>query len=424
MEEVIVLVNFNKYLGGGETLMVRFAEYLQRNKVNFLAFCMEKSYIHNDLQNKSISHSIIKTITLNPNYYYCVPQERASLVDDIKRKIGSQICVWLVTFCMRDLYTAFALSKHFKNISITHLILHVQDDLYVGQTLLEKLIYKISGIRRFSNKKNIEFNRYLLQGVNRRASLICMSEIISKYWKLNFGIEIPITHIVPLPSFYDTFNRNNPDSKNKKIIWIGRLIDFKIPSLLSMIHYVADNNDYELTIAGAGSRKTIENYIDRNSLGSARIKFIGEVPYDELEKIINQHSVGYAMGTSLVELAKYKIPVIIALASYDHHLFKKQICGGLFFNKLKGCDGSDLILSNQKNIDTQIKDSILQIESDYQNVAQACFDFAKKDYDAERNFGHYLSIIREGIILSEDEKDIAATNASWIRRVLFKRNSE
>ena len=60
MEEVIVLLNFNEYLGGGETLMVRFSEYLKKKKINFLVFCPTNSYIHSDLQKKILTNHLLK----------------------------------------------------------------------------------------------------------------------------------------------------------------------------------------------------------------------------------------------------------------------------------------------------------------------------------------------------------------------------
>ena len=42
---MIVLFNLNKYLGGGEVLLLRFAEFLKSEKKDFLILCHENSYI-------------------------------------------------------------------------------------------------------------------------------------------------------------------------------------------------------------------------------------------------------------------------------------------------------------------------------------------------------------------------------------------
>lgn len=424
MEGIIVLINFNDYLGGGETLMVRLSQYLQRNEIKFLAFCPTNSYLHTDLKKKGIHELSIKTVSCDPNYYYLIKSDRIKLVNEIKAKIGNQTSVRFVTYCMRDLYTAFALSSQFENCSITHLILHIQDDLYVGQTLVDKIIYKVFHLRQFCGVRNIEFNRKLLNVVNQQLSLISMAEIISKLWNNNFGIEIPDSHAVPLPSFIDLKEINSQELNTKKIIWIGRFVDFKIPALVSMIHFINNNEEYSLTIIGDGDKKKIFRYLEKYSLCTKRISFIGEVPYNQLGEIIRKHSIGYAMGTSLIELAEYRIPVVIALASYDHKFFKKQICGGLFYDKAKGCDGSDLVLVSPENITTTINDVILEIESDYQKAAQACYNFAKEGYSEEKNFELYIKIINQAKNISEKDKQIKIPNSSFVRRFLFRKNTK
>lgn len=421
MEEIIVLINFNEYQGGGETLLVRFSEYLQRENIKFLALCESKSFICKELKKRGINDNSIDTTDLDYNYYYLNELERIEFINSLALKIGDYSCVRLVTFCLRDLYTAFMLSSHFKNCSISHLILHIQDDLYLGQTLLDKIIYKGFQVRQFSGKDNIELNRELLKNLNEKEGLISMAEIISEFWYRNFKIKIPKSHVVPLPSFVDLKTLGDKGLNEKKIIWIGRFVDFKIPSIVSMIDFVSNNQEYSLTIVGDGDKKKILNYIEKNSLDISRISFVGEIPYHNLGEVIKKHSIGYGMGTSLIELAQYKLPVIIALASYTHKFFDRQICGGLFYDKAKGCDGSDLILISPDNIELTIKDAIAEIESDYQKVAKDCYDFAKVNYSEDINFKLYTDIIMTSKVLFEDEKQIKIPHSSFIRRFLFNR---
>lgn len=422
MEKIIVLINFNSYLGGGETLIVRFAEYLQRRNIKFTTFCLTESYIYKDLKKKRINESHIHTISLDPNYYYLTQTERLLFLDEIKTKIVDQSETCLVTFCMRDLYTAFALSMQIKNCSIIHLILHIQDDLYIGQTLFDKIIYKIWKYRKFHQRENIQFNHNLLHAINRHSGLVSMAEIICTLWNRNFGIVIPDSHVIPLPSFVDLKKNMKCEINTKRIIWIGRLVDFKIPSIAAMIYFINIHSEYSLTIIGEGDKKKLMRYVNKHSLNLERVCFIGEVPYSELGEIIKTHSIGYAMGTSLIELAKYRMPIIIALASYDHQYFNKQICGGLFYNKAKGCDGSDLVLVPKEDIKTTIEDAIMEIEADYLNIAQLCYEFAKEDYSEEKNFRRYVEIINQAKAFSEREcKHITSPTSSFFRRYLFKK---
>ena len=419
MDGIIVLLNFNEYLGGGETLLVRYSEYLKSNKINFLSFCSSKSYIYSDLK-KRIDHSYIRTISLNSNYFYLTELKRKELIYDIKAKIGKQLKVSLVSFTLRDLHIAFDLKKQIENLSITHLLLHPQDQLYLAQSLLDKVIYKLFLIRRFSLKKNIENNIKLLNILNDKKGLISMGEINNIHLKNNFGIQIPDHQTVPLPSFIDLEENKNKKLNTKKIIWIGRLVDFKIPAIVAMIHFVFNNSEYEFSIVGNGDLRKVRNYMNKYSLNTKRVHFLGEIPYENLEGIINQHSIGYAMGTSLVELAKFKIPVIIALASFNHQFFKRQICGGLFFDKPKGCDGADLMLTSPENINTTINNSIKEIEFDFENISQNCYDYAKNNFSFNTNFKKYTEIINRTKILTEKEKKVQIPKSSMIRKLVFK----
>lgn len=419
MEEVIVLLNFNKYLGGGETLMVRFSEYLQRKDINFLAFCSSNSYLNEALKKKNINK--IRSISRDINFYYLNLEDRDKLIEELKVNIENYKNIRFVTFCMRDLYTVYSMSKDLKNCSITHLILHAQDDLYVGQTLFDKIIYKLFLIRSFSSFSKINFNRTLLKLLNSSDSLISMADVISKLWNKNYGIKIPNSHVVPLPSFVDVNSSENIELNLKKIIWIGRIVDFKIPAIIAMIHFINKNKEYSLTIVGEGNKNKILNYMNKNSLDSKRIYFIGEVEYNQLGEIIKKHSIGYAMGTSLIELSKYKIPVIIALANYNHQFFKKQICGGLFYNKDKGCDGSDLVFTKPENMMETIQEAIIEIQNNYHKIAQACYDFAKDNYSEEKNFGLYHDIIIKSKFLRNKDKEYIVPKSSFIRKFLFKK---
>jgi glycosyltransferase involved in cell wall biosynthesis len=420
MEKTLVLINFNDYLGGGETLLVRFAQYLCKKGKSFIVLCSAESYIKKDLNNSGIGESYVKAIFNNTNYYYLTPQERNSLDKILLREIGNKPNVCLVTFCMRDLYISYSLSGQLENCTLSHLVLHVQDDLFLGQTILDKLLYKSLRIRRFGKDRNMNFNRALLGVVNRSKGLISMAEIINVLWERNFGISIPYNNIVPLPSFSEENESLSYKVNTKRIIWIGRIVDFKIPAIIAMITFVSHHGEYSLTIVGDGDKRRIQRYMNKNSLDSCRVRFVGEIPYDQLDEVINRHSIGYAMGTSLIELAKCKIPVIVALASYDHKLFERQICGGIFYNKSKGCDGSDLVLVSPDDINTLISDSINKIELDYRSISQACYEFAKDGYSLDRNFEQYVEIMNRAQLLSSDEVKWSIPHSSILRRFISK----
>ncbi|SFE68650.1 glycosyltransferase [Paracidovorax wautersii] len=398
--------------------MVRFANYLEQCGTRFICVCSENGYAHKDLQRHKIPASSILPISCAPDYYYKTKAKRKKLVEIIATAVGHHPAR-LVTFCMRDLFTATALAAKLPVASITHLILHIQDDLYAGQTLAEKLIYRLTGKLSFGNSKLICFNRSLLTMLNKNDGLICMADLIAHNWQRNFGISIPSDHIVPLPSFVPPAEGRKAKETDKRILWIGRLVDFKIPALLALIDFLAHADGYKATIVGGGDRSHILARMKECRVATDRVDFIGEVSYDGLEDVIRTHSIGYAMGTSLIELARFKIPVIVALASYTHNPYQRPICGGLFFNQPRGCDGSELAGRRESEIVTEISDAVALIEADWSKTANACYEYARENYSADKNFSKYRIIIEQSKYFSAAQKTVYVPKAPLSRRMIF-----
>lgn len=56
---MIALINFNTYLGGGETLFVRLAEYFEKKCPELLLFYKSESYIESDIKRKVLIRNIV-----------------------------------------------------------------------------------------------------------------------------------------------------------------------------------------------------------------------------------------------------------------------------------------------------------------------------------------------------------------------------
>ncbi len=413
MSDIFLLVNLNNYLGGGETLLVRYYHYLKSKKKTVIILCSNNSFIQQQL-GKEVNSDLI--IIENLEIYYLSKVQRNIIVNSVIKKLSfSHVdTVRIVSFTMKDLYFAIMINKGIKNSSISHLILHVEDFLYLGQTIFDKFLYFLTKKRLFRNKKLIDLNKSLLRSVFQKNGIISMAEVINQIWKKNNIIDINIKNTVPLPTFTESVKIKKNLNNNFKIIWIGRIVDFKIPSLFAMIDFVSDNRKYSLTIIGDGDMLKLKRYVQSKKLSEANIIFLGQVPYNQLGQIITEHSIGYAMGTSLVELAQYKIPVIIALASFTHKVFDIQICGGLFHNQSLGCDGSEILTKNSKDFPT-ITEAMNQIEYNYLDKSKLCYEFAKRNYSKEINFKKYTDIIENTILFNEN---IEIPVAPIVRKIL------
>lgn len=418
---MVVLFNFNSYLGGGETLLVRFSSYLHKQGIPFHSYCMKDSFIAKQMEVEGVPANKYTCISNCTDYPYLTTQERELLLDEILSTLPQADKYQYLSFCLRELYMLMDLNKH-RPGSINHLILHNQDYLYLGRTLTDGLMSKLTGKRQFNNKNNLDFNRSIIKLVNSNRGLIPMSWIISQLWKKEIGLDIPEDMIVSLPSFSAKEGICPKKENNKKIIFIGRLVDFKFASLFAIFNYIKRNPSYHLTVVGNGDKERALNYIKENGIPLGNIHFVGEVTYSDLPKIISEHSIGYAAGTSIIECAQQGIPVIMALQYNANKPFKRDICGGLFYNTTKGNLGEDMCIFSEDSIETTIDDSFKEIENDYALAAKRCYEYVQNEYSNEKNFEEYLT--RIDACQSVDTSSIRVPVANAIRRYLFfKRNN-
>lgn len=408
--------NFNTYLGGGETLIVRLAEYLEKENYDFKVFYKKGSYIENDLVRIGVGKDYMCPIESNVDYYYLVKKDRDRLKEEICSYIKAIDDVCLVSLCARDLYTLVDIANNNPKFRVAHLVLHNQDNLYVCQSLLDKIVLKFKGERRFSREKHIAFNRALFNTICEQSIVIPQSELQAELLKEEFDICTEKEKAVPLPTCdFSNFDYVTPKN-NKKIIWIGRIVDFKLPALVAILHFVSRHNDYSLTVVGDGEVDYIKNYLNNNGISEENISFVGKVNYGDLEVVIKQHSIGYAMGTSIIEIGKYGLPVIMALGSPDFKLFDKDICGGLYSHQSRGNVGDTMFYRKSTDPVVLIEEAFTEVESDYSKASRICYEALKSNFDEKTDFQLYMKWISQAKPISTN---LVIPKASWLRRLLF-----
>lgn len=415
---MIVFFKFESYLGGGETLVTRFSQYLHNNRIPFFVFCKKDSYIHKGLLEVGLGSDHFCAVEEEGNYYYLTNSERLKLLHKFVDALPKADEFKFVTSSMRDLYMISDLCKVVPG-SVTHLILHNQDHRYVCRSLWG-IVKEMMGARReFNNEKPMRCNYQILNRLNQNRSLISMSYIITELWKDDLGIIIPEDRIVSLPAFRGS--TPNYGSNDKTILWIGRLVDFKFASLFSLLNFIRDNESYHLTIVGDGDRQFFMDYVNKNGIPMDRITMAGEVPYNDLPGVIAKHAIGYAAGTSIIEIAQQGKPVIMALQSNKTRKFKNDICGGLFYNTSKGNLGEDLCINREEDITTTVAEAIKEIEQNYQLASRKCFEYVNQEYNQDKNFDEYLRIIERAPRF--ESKDIQVPFSGYLRRFLFRKTN-
>lgn len=349
------------------------------------------------------------------NYYYLSDSERKKLIDKICRQIGVAKNVKLVSFCFRDLFTLVDVAKKIPQSTITHLILHDEDNKYVCQSLVDKLLLKVGGKRKFSNKSQLKFNNRLIQQLVDAGGIVA-EKMTTKIVFGKQGINIAEDSIVP-PPMCDFQDEPPKAENNKKIIWLGRVVDFKLPALCAMLYFVCKHRDYSMTLIGDGDVEYLKNYVRTNNLDDNNVNYVGQVAYDKIGEVIQQHAIGYACGTSIVEIGKYGLPVITALAQPTHKLFKRPICGGLYNNKYKGNEGNNLFIGETEDEQPLIEDVVMEIESNFESASRKSYLAMKRDFDFNTNVNGYLNIINSAKPLHYNKINIP--KSSWLRRFFY-----
>lgn len=398
--------------------MVRWASYLKDNNIDCRLFFKKGSYIEKDLNNRGIEKEQMCPIESDIDYYYINNIKRKQLLEEIHGYLKDLDSVQLVSFCSRELYTLIDYCKINKTATLSHMILHNQDNLYLCQSLWDKIMVKLGINRKFSRKSMILFNARLFNLVSEESVVISQSELQAALLKGRFGINIKPGHVVALPVCDFSKVEKIEAVNNHKILWIGRICDTKIPSLCAMMKVVNQLEGYTLTIVGDGDMDVVDNYIKDNNIDRSKLNFVGEVQYGQLEDIIKGHSVGYAIGTSIMEIGKYGLPVIMALYAPDCQQFDTDVCGGLYSNVSLGNIGDNFFYLEFGDKEEHIIDVLHYVDNNYQKSAEDCYNYIKDTCDLNVNLSKYMKLISQSKVV--DTSEISVPEASVLRKMIYK----
>jgi len=416
-------VNFNEYLGGGETLLLRMVEAFPHKNIKVLS--SEGSYIHEQLKNNIKINGNSLMYSNDYNYNYLGGKDKEAFFYWLSIALPESDSLNVVTFCMRDLHLVVSFINKYKrkNIKLTHLLLHPLDHLYLGQTIFDKFLLKMFGTNRFNLNENISINTTVLRKLEISNSLIPMNYNVLKRIKSDTGIALNPEKIIPLPfcSINDCSYQNvsSIDNQTKtRIVWLGRIVDFKISAIKAMIDFISENQKFSFDIIGYGNEQIINNYIANKSV-SNRVKIVGRIAHNQLKQKLSNYHVGYGMGTSMAELTLCGLPVIVALASPNFKSFKQQISAGLVYEQKPGNVGDDLYCTNMEEENfPQIIDSIRKIEKNTQDCLNRSLAYLSKNLCLEKNITRYVDVIESAPVTSFSK--IPALRVNLLRKLLFK----
>lgn len=164
----------------------------------------------------------------------------------------------------------------------------------------------------------------LISYLNSKDSLYVMddacNDVITNYFNVRVKNYLPVA--IPNSKFTSPSLLNLPISKEINCVWLGRLDgSFKNPIL---IRTLSDTNDYAainnqkifFRIIGNGPGYD-EIHTFSKALKSITVEFMLERQGEELKSILLNSDIGFAMGTSALEIAACNVPTILLDASYS-----------------------------------------------------------------------------------------------------------
>lgn len=311
---MILLFNLNSYIGGGETLLIRLAQYLHTSGHSYQILTANgKCWIKEEATKLGLNCSVWPATIDSVNYQNA--NQRLETEVAMKAMLGCLKEIRIFTFCMRDLHNAMYFFSRMQDVKVwfSHGIYHPEDVFYLSSL-------------SFNPKKIIEFNRGITKKLHKAKSILFVNENGLKI-SLNPCNEEDVQSAIfaPLPiNISGEIPLRKPNEERPfRIVCISRFVSFKVAAVLAIMRYAGNRSGVELLVIGHGPWKIIlDTWLKIRRINN--IKIITEVSPDLLDSYIDTCDLGYAQGTSILEISKRGLPVLIAPYSRIRDLFNTK----------------------------------------------------------------------------------------------------
>lgn len=408
---MILLFNLNNYVGGGETLLIRLAQYLQDRLIPYQILCAGgHCWIAREADRLGLKYNIwpLKSDSVN----YQDKKDRELTVQALSRIYSNITELRVFTFCMRDLHNALYIFCRMRSSKVyfSHGIYHPEDVFFLSSLSVNP-------------EKFINFNRQLSRILHHHRSILFVNQ---NGLKISLSPDAPCAPelvsnscFAPLPiSVPDSLSvRELPRNKPVKIICISRFVQFKIGAVLAIMRYVASHSNIELLVIGHGSGKILLD-LWLAVRGVKNIKIVTRVEPHQLDELIDLCHIGYAQGTSILEIAKRGLPVLVAPYSRIRDLFNPQFPTLGIFGDIKDGTAFGDITNLSNHITYKISDKVDEVVRNYGYYQKQSVDFVKS-FSTEIVCKSILDFIDKSQ-LNNQQLEFSPPRAPLIKRLLRK----
>lgn len=369
----ILFITNSLNIGGVETLLLRMSNWLVNNDYEVKILSQKKGNLIDKFDSRV-------NIRIAPFYFRLlfIPVFAKQI---LKNSFFKEIEI-IYTFRPRTFWVGSIIARSLNN-SIK---------LYTG--VYHPREYWLNGVNDFRSKYYSElFNNYL-DDQNK----IFMSKVVKVSHESFFNRTYTKSNILPLAIESKELEKINRKPNKKKIVSIGRLINFKSYNIF-MISVIKDlileGYDVSYDIYGDGPDRDKINQIISDLDLEQYIKLRGEIDYFQMTKVLEDAYIFIGMGTALIEAGYSKVPSIVCIEGLN-----LPCSYGYIYDMVDHNIGEQDILNNNY---LNVKDLIVRIlnlsEEFYNLEMEKTYSYVSK-YKMDEIMHNFCSIIKQSTIHS------------------------
>lgn len=369
----ILLVYSHLNTGGIETLIVRMVKWLARNNYNVTLFLY---------------------------------QDRGHLLSEIEELDNLNVIVNNKSSkLIKHINIFFLINKYLKNKDFDLVYSFTPFSLLLSYLFKTKT--RLSGVYHpleyHNNYRKDIINSLYKVDANFADNLISMNTAVKESTEKHLEEKLN-EYIFPIPINISKNNKILGSQKSKKLISIGRIVDFKTYNfyMVDVMEKLVDKYpDLTYHIYGYGSEENKLIKKIENSSVKGNIFFHGRIDYNKISEVLKESFCFIGMGTSLLESCSFGVPGITAIIND-----KKRITPG-FFHSLPGYIlGSESVYKKEFLIEEKIEEILKMDSKDYNKICQKSKEKAYKfDIDNVMNkFMNYTISCQEKDEINNEKK--------------------
>lgn len=343
-------------LGGAELLLIRLANDLYKSGYEVGIVDVQNGWISENIQNSNI-----KTIYIG--------KEKVLLPDNATLITTSNFI--------------YSLDNHFKRSNTKLLFWTVQPyNVIISMPyihryeILEKIIF--TRLEGFYNHEVIHKPKQLLSKLIASNSIVAMDNVCNIVLKKNYGLEYH--RFLPIYIYSKEIYNRSALGEKFQLLWLGRIDnEFKKHILIKLISDIQDCDFFHkihLNIVGEGDGlDEVKNFCKNLN----NIRFLGTLRGNQLESVLAQTNIGFAMGTSALDIANLGIPTVLLDFSYQPIYFYKY----RWIFEAENFDlGRDIALLSfeQLNNMKSLNEVLIELIEGQENLGALCKDYVERNH--------------------------------------------